>query len=53
MNPECEGCGSELYVNSVDKPHIDWVKVVCSDCGTITDVSMIRLVSERKTEGGT
>lgn len=52
MSPECEECGRDLHVNSVDKPHIDWVKVVCSDCGHITDVSMIRLVSESKPEGG-
>ena len=45
MAPECEECGNNLHVNTVDKPHIDWVKVVCSDCGNITDVSMIRLAS--------
>jgi len=50
MAPECEECGNDLHVNSVDKPNIDWVKVVCSDCGNITDVSMIRLVSSVKKE---
>lgn len=48
MSPECEECGNDLKVNSVDKPHIDWVKVVCSECSHITDVSMIRLVAEKR-----
>lgn len=52
MNPECEECGNDLHVNSVDKPHIDWVKVVCSNCGHITEVSMIRVVAESKIGGG-
>lgn len=52
MSPECEDCGNELNVNSVDRPHIDWVKVVCSNCGHITDDSMIRLVSEARNGGG-
>lgn len=43
MSPDCDGCGSDLNVNPVKKPNVDWVMVVCSDCGTITDVSMIRL----------
>jgi len=51
VSPECEDCGNNLHVNSVDKPHIDWVKVVCSECGHITEVSMIRLASA-KTGGG-
>lgn len=51
MNPECEDCGNELNVNSVDKPNLDWVKVVCSNCGHITEVSMIRVSSEAKTGG--
>jgi DNA-directed RNA polymerase subunit M/transcription elongation factor TFIIS len=50
MTPECEECGNDLHVNTVDKPHIDWVKVVCSDCGNITNVSMIRLASTVKKE---
>ena len=53
MTPECEDCGSDLHVNSVDRPNIDWVKVVCSECGEITDVSMIRLAKEKTAEGGT
>ena len=46
MKPECEECGEDLHVNPVDKPNIDWVKVVCSECGGITEISMIRLASE-------
>lgn len=49
MSPECEECGNDLKVNSnVSKPNMDWVKVVCSECGHITDVSMIRLSKEAK-----
>jgi hypothetical protein len=51
LSPECEGCGNDLNVNTVDRPHIDWVKVVCSECGHITEVSMIRL-SKETAEGG-
>lgn len=51
MSPECEKCGNDLNVSTVDKPHIDWVRVVCSECGGITDVSMIRL-SKETAEGG-
>jgi len=51
VNPECEDCGTDLQVNTVDKPQIDWVKVVCSECGHITDVSMIRL-ARQTAEGG-
>lgn len=53
MTAPCEDCGSDLHVNSVERPHIDWVKVVCSECGHITDVSVIRLVAERKMGGET
>jgi len=53
VSPECENCGSELHIRSVDKPHIDWVKVVCSECGQITDVSMIRLAADKAPKGGT
>lgn len=40
---ECDGCGEDLHVDAVSKPNLDWVKVVCSDCGTVEHVSMIRL----------
>jgi len=53
VNPSCEDCGSDLHVSSVEDPHIDWVKVVCSECGHITDVSMIRLAAARQTGGET
>lgn len=53
MSPECEECGSDLNVGStVDKPNIDWVKVVCSECSHITEVSMIRLAAEAETKSG-
>jgi uncharacterized Zn finger protein len=43
MAPECDNCGEDLFVNPVERPNVDWVRVVCSDCGNVTDVSMIRL----------
>ena len=50
MNKECEECGTELKVHSVDQPNIDWVKVVCSNCGHINQVSMIRYSQEVRSE---
>ena len=50
MTSECDECGNDLHVSTVDKPNIDWVNVVCSNCGNITDVSMIRLASSVKKE---
>ncbi|MFP4038205.1 MAG: hypothetical protein ACLFTA_00280 [Candidatus Nanohaloarchaea archaeon] len=44
--PECSECGEDLHVNSVDRPNVDWVKVVCSSCGHVENVSMIRLDSD-------
>ena len=46
MSPECEECGTDLNVTPVSRPNVDWVKVVCSSCGHITEVSMIRLHNE-------
>jgi uncharacterized Zn finger protein len=43
---ECEYCGEELNVNPVEKPDIDWLKVVCSECGRITEISMVRYSRE-------
>lgn len=40
---KCENCGRSLNVDSVEKPEVDWVKVVCSDCGEVRDISMVRL----------
>jgi len=48
MAPNCDKCGEDLHVNSVDRPNVDWVKVVCSNCGTVENISMIRLDSEIK-----
>ena len=48
MAPECETCGEDLFVNPVDRPNVDWVKVVCSNCGNVEDISMIRLASNIK-----
>jgi len=50
MAPDCEKCGKDLYVNPVDRPNVDWVKVVCSSCGHIKNISMIRLSAAAKTE---
>lgn len=52
MRPECENCEKELHVNPVEKPNVDWVKVVCSECGGITEISMIRLSSKTRSGGG-
>lgn len=46
MSPECDECGNDLNVGSVKRPNVDWIKVVCSECGGISEVSMIRLASE-------
>ena len=48
MAPNCETCGEDLFVNPVDKPNVDWVKVVCSNCGDVENISMIRLDSQVK-----
>ncbi len=51
MPVTCDECGKELHVNTVEKPNIDWVKVVCSDCGTVKNISMVRLsANTRKRE---
>jgi uncharacterized Zn finger protein len=42
---ECGNCGRDLNVDSVEKPEVDWVKVVCSDCGEVRDISMVRLAA--------
>lgn len=43
MSVDCEKCGNDLQVNPVDKPNVDWMKVVCSECGHVENISMIRL----------
>jgi len=48
MASNCKKCGEDLHINSVDKPNVDWVKVVCSNCGNVENISMIRLASEIK-----
>lgn len=50
--PDCEKCGTDLYVNPVDRPNVDWVKVVCSNCGDIKTISMIRLGQKKKRAEG-
>lgn len=41
----CEKCGRDLNVDPVEKPEIDWVKIVCSNCGEVRDVSMVRVTA--------
>lgn len=48
VSPECESCGDDLNVNPVKRPNVDWVKVVCSGCGNMNHISMIRLSKEVK-----
>ena len=43
MSPECQKCGADLHINPVERPNVDWVRVVCSECGHARDISMIRL----------
>lgn len=50
MTSTCDDCGKDLHVNPVEKPNVDWVKVVCSQCGTIKNVSMVRLSAVSKTK---
>jgi len=44
----CENCGRELEIDPVEKPEVDFVKVVCSECGEISDVSMVRLCAHSR-----
>ena len=46
LSPPCEECGNDLHVEPVKRPNVDFVKVVCSSCGHITPVSMVRLSVE-------
>ena len=48
MSPDCENCGNDLNVKPVERPNVDWIKVVCSDCGTVNHISMVRLSNEVK-----
>lgn len=50
MKKECEKCGTELNVNPVDCPSVDWVKVVRSNCATVNDIPMIRFSQEVRSE---
>lgn len=50
MRKECEECGRELMIDPVNDPNVDWVKVVCSNCGTVNHVSMIRFSQEVDSE---
>jgi transcription elongation factor Elf1 len=43
MSPDCKGCGKDLRVDTVSDPSVDWVKVVCSGCGEVNEISMVRL----------
>jgi DNA-directed RNA polymerase subunit M/transcription elongation factor TFIIS len=52
FGPDCTDCGTDLYVNAVERPNVDWVKVVCSKCGYVSTISMIRLgQKKRRAEG--
>lgn len=48
MSPDCEGCGTDLNVRSVERPNVDWLKVVCSSCGEVNHVSMIRIAGDKE-----
>lgn len=39
---KCQNCGSELNLEPVADPQIDWIDIVCSDCGESTQVSLAR-----------
>lgn len=42
---ECRECGNDLNVRVPDDFEKDWVKVVCSNCGVISNVSVVRLAA--------
>lgn len=44
---ECGDCGKDLDIDDPSKIEVDWVKVVCSDCGNVEEISMVRLRSEQ------
>jgi len=48
MNLGCKECGRDLNVDPVEKPATDWLKVVCSGCGVMNNVSMVRLFAAKK-----
>ena len=52
ISPDCEGCEKTLYVNPVERPNVDWVKAVCSSCGEINEISMIRLAQKKRRAKG-
>lgn len=47
---ECIDCGENLHINPVKQPNVDWVKVVCSNCGNVQNISMIRLSNQLNKE---
>ncbi|MFB1064874.1 hypothetical protein [Natrinema sp. H-ect4] len=51
-SPDCQNCGKNLYINAVERPHVDWVKCVCSKCGEINDISMVRLAQKKEKAKG-
>jgi len=52
ISPDCEGCEKTLYINPVERPNTDWFKAVCSNCGEINEISMIRLSQKKKRAEG-
>jgi len=52
ISPDCDGCGKTLYINPVERPNVDWMKAVCSSCGEINEVSMIRLGQKKRLAEG-
>ena len=50
ISEKCGECGNELKINAVDKPEVDWLKVVCSECGNVENISMIRVSAHSKIE---
>jgi len=41
----CNKCDRDLNVDPVEKPDLDWMKIVCSNCGEVREVSMVRLAA--------
>lgn len=52
FGPDCNDCGKDLYINPVERPNVDWLKAVCSSCGEINEVSMIRLGQKKRRAQG-
>ena len=47
---KCGNCGEDLAINAVENPSVDYLTVVCSECGSTNEISMTRLEMLQKQE---